>query len=89
MFVEKLSKVDIQGFLGESYKLNSLHVYTGSLETYIVINASSRNSNYSYAYKLSDTMGMDNDIKWVRFLYHKFGEDYKKWYINKQLSIFD
>jgi hypothetical protein len=79
MFVEKLTKQDLGEFVGRKidyHHLNGKDIYYG----YTSDNDWPINNRYNE---------FECDDRWVKFMYKKFGEEYKKEYLIHCAKIFD
>ena len=88
MFVERLNKDQVYAFLKQvypNYSIAGLYLTRDKDWSASVCNERST-IDYSWNDYLSDFMASRNENEWIEYLYHIFGEEYKRAYLTSFLE---
>lgn len=91
MFIERLTKNDLQEFMGDEYRVvEDIHI-GGYKKTEIYMNIIWKFNEHShpYAFLDFDSRGISIPDNWIKYLGNKFGEEYKNAYREHCISVFN
>lgn len=91
MFIERLTKDDIQAFIGNNYiVVEDIHI-SPYVEPEIYMNIIWKYNEHSRPYVFLDfeSRGLSYPDKWIKYLGDKFGDEYKEAYKEHCMDVFN